>query len=126
MSRICHNSHLYLSTSICFLPTIIFNLFWIGLAFQTSFGELRCLTDEDLRVRSPKLSAGEAQRIALLYTILGDEDVLLLDEPFSAIPEDLIPVLANEIQIACKQKTLLIASHIKIQSMKHIIIKRDR
>lgn len=69
---------------------------------------------EDLKTRYPlQLSGGEKQRVALARVFAYSPDVLLLDEPFSAIDEDLKENLMNELIQILKQyqKPVIFVSH---------------
>ncbi len=60
-----------------------------------------------------KLSGGEKQRVALGRAILSDPQILLLDEPFSAIDSELKEKLRNELLIIIEKfnLTTILVSH---------------
>jgi len=59
------------------------------------------------------LSLGMKQRLALAAVLLGDPDVLVLDEPANGLdPEGIAEVREIILNEAAKQKTIILASHI--------------
>ncbi len=62
-----------------------------------------------------KLSGGEKQRLALGRIILMNPDVLLLDEPSSALDEDTELMIIEKLVTYCKErdKTLIMVTHSK-------------
>ncbi|MBL7112133.1 MAG: ABC transporter ATP-binding protein [Bacteroidales bacterium] len=77
----------------------------------------RVLTVTGLKDRSKSnydtLSLGMKQRLALAAVLLGDPDVLVLDEPTNGLdPEGITEVREIILNEATKQKTIILASHI--------------
>ena len=63
--------------------------------------------------RFDTLSLGMKQRLALASTLLGNSDVLILDEPTNGLDPEGIADIRNIIKFeASKNKTIIIASHI--------------
>ncbi len=58
-----------------------------------------------------KLSGGQRQIIGLARTLIGDAQVIVWDEPTSALNEELIKHIIEYVKKASKERTFLIASH---------------
>jgi ABC-type multidrug transport system ATPase subunit len=56
-------------------------------------------------------SRGMAQRLALCRTLLHDPELLVLDEPYSALDEDGAALLDRELDGLAGSRTLVVATH---------------
>ena len=56
-------------------------------------------------------SRGMAQRLALCRTLLHEPDLLVLDEPYSALDEDGATLLDRELDALAGARTLVVATH---------------
>jgi ABC-type multidrug transport system ATPase subunit len=56
-------------------------------------------------------SRGMAQRLALCRTLLHEPDLLVLDEPYSALDEDGAALLDRELEALVGTRTLVLATH---------------
>jgi ABC-type multidrug transport system ATPase subunit len=56
-------------------------------------------------------SRGMAQRLALCRTLLHEPDLLVLDEPYSALDEDGAALLDHELDALAGSRTLVVATH---------------
>jgi ABC-type nitrate/sulfonate/bicarbonate transport system ATPase subunit len=85
-----------------------------------------------VNVRARSLSGGEQQRLCIARSILTGGDILLLDEPFSAVDIKSAQLLELMLQNYCirENKTMIVATHsIKTAesiSNQCILIKNDR
>lgn len=86
--------------------------------------ELGELKNEKLSARLTSLSVGESQRIALLYSLVGPENVLLLDEPFSAIDTVTIDSIQATLKAFCQSKLVIIVSHVDVDGFEPVSLMR--
>jgi heme exporter protein A len=63
------------------------------------------------RARTAALSAGMVQRLALCRTLLHDPELLLLDEPFTALDTPGVELLLDELSQRATPRTLVVSSH---------------
>ncbi|MGH3126772.1 MAG: ABC transporter ATP-binding protein [Gaiellaceae bacterium] len=56
-------------------------------------------------------SRGMTQRLALCRALLHEPDVLLLDEPYSALDEDGAALLDRELEVLAGHQTVVVATH---------------
>jgi ABC-type multidrug transport system ATPase subunit len=61
--------------------------------------------------RVSTFSRGMTQRLALCRTLLHDPDLLVLDEPYSALDEEGAALLDRELEALAGQRTVLMATH---------------
>lgn len=59
------------------------------------------------------LSGGMRRRVAIVRAILSEHDVLLMDEPFKGLDEDLKIQAINYVKEGTKNKTLIVITHDK-------------
>ena len=80
---------------------------------------LKKLGMEDAIDKYPhELSGGMQQRVALARALAFNGDLLLLDEPLSAIDEDLAEELLEYIKLYAKDKTVVLVTHSSAQAKK--------
>ena len=69
---------------------------------------------DDINTVAKELSGGMAQRVALARTLMSGRDIIILDEPFSALDSVTKRLAADLINEYCKDdKTLILISHIE-------------
>ena len=56
-------------------------------------------------------SRGMTQRLALCRTLLHDPEVILLDEPYSALDESGAALLDRELEALARERTLVVSTH---------------
>jgi ABC-type multidrug transport system fused ATPase/permease subunit len=67
--------------------------------------------NENLNDKIISLSGGQKQRLAIVRTILNDTDIVILDEPFSALDKQLRIEMQDLVFNFIKDKTLILITH---------------
>ncbi len=67
--------------------------------------------DTELGEAAATLSGGEARRLMLARAAVRDADVLLLDEPFTGLDIDALPVVGRSIRAIAQGRTTLVVTH---------------
>jgi ABC-type multidrug transport system fused ATPase/permease subunit len=66
---------------------------------------------DNLNEKIVTLSGGQKQRLAIVRTILNDTDIVILDEPFSALDKELKIEMQDLVFDFVKNKTLILITH---------------
>ena len=75
--------------------------------------------DKDAELYPDELSGGMKMRLSIARALYYNGDIFVLDEPFSALDEELKDRILNKIFDALKGKTVLIVSHDPKESEKY-------
>ncbi|OON94587.1 MAG: hypothetical protein ATN32_01470 [Candidatus Epulonipiscium fishelsonii] len=76
-----------------------------------------------------KLSGGMKQRVSIIRAILAPFDLLILDEPFKGLDENIKNIIINEMIEIVKDKTVILTTHLENEVTKlniKNIIKLDK
>ena len=86
------------------------------------FNKLPNGIDTNVGISGANLSGGQKQVILLVRAYFRNTDIIIMDEPVSAIDVDSMPIILKVISYICKDKTLLVISHNEI--IKSIITRK--
>lgn len=123
--------HLTIADNIAVVPKL---LGWSKDAYRSRSRELLSLVGldpDEYEKRYPReLSGGQQQRIGVLRALAGDQDIILMDEPFGALD----PLIRESLQDELKQlqqilrKTIVFVTHDMDEALKladSVVLMRD-
>ena len=80
-------------------------------AIENCLSELRL--DGYIHKKVKHLSGGEKQRVAIARALLAEYDILLMDEPFTGLDDEVKNIVINYIKSRTAKKTVLLVTHDK-------------
>lgn len=98
--------------------------------FEVQNGEIAkvCGIQDKLDVKIEELSRGYRQRVGLAAAMLGDPEVLILDEPASGLDPNQVVEIRDLIKKLGKEKTVILSTHIlqEVEAMCNRVIIIDK
>lgn len=105
-------SYVFQEHRLCPSITVLQNLLMITQDEQQALAILKSLGISDCANKKPaKMSGGQRQRVAIARALCAKADILLLDEPFSAIDLENVHKVSKEILNLYGDKTIIMVSH---------------
>ncbi len=71
------------------------------------------LDEDDLKKKVSTLSGGMKRRVSILRALMCDRSIYIMDEPFTGLDEELKKKTIRFVDKMLKEKTLIMASHIR-------------
>ena len=107
---------LFQEDRLCEEATALENVTMVTGDLQKAMDALKPILPEHcLQKPCRELSGGEKRRVALARALAAEGNYLLLDEPFSGLDEETARICREEILRKKGDRTLVIASHVKIE-----------
>lgn len=105
-------SYVFQEHRLCPAITVLQNIMMVTKDESKALSTLDALGIADCAHKKPaKMSGGQRQRAAIARALCAKADILLLDEPFSAIDEQNVQKVSAEILRLYGNKTIIMVSH---------------
>lgn len=105
-------SYVFQEHRLCPHITVLQNILLVTDDEIRALEILKALGIEDCTHKKPdKMSGGQRQRAAIARALCAKADILLLDEPFSAIDKENVQRVSKEILRVYGDKTIVMVSH---------------
>lgn len=105
-------SYVFQEHRLCPAVTVLQNILMVTKDENKAFETLEALGIADCAHKKPaKMSGGQRQRAAIARALCANADILLLDEPFSAIDLENVHKVSKEILKLYGDKTVIMVSH---------------